>query len=544
MAGRKFIIPVLAIAAVAGGAVAYTHFNGASSDELSPQALAKVVPDEAYMTAFISTEPQNWAKLQKFGTPEAQAAVGKGLAEFQQKLLTDNKINYDTDVKPWVGNVMIALLPADAAKPKDPNVLMVVSIKDKTKALNFAQKLQSQSDSKAKAIDSDYKGIKITDYPGEKSSSYTAVVKNYLVLAPEKKTVEQAIDTVKGEPSLASKADFGALASKGIDMPNTIARIYVPDYAGSVQQLAASKSGTSPLSASSLDQLKKVKSIVANIGIDDAGLRMKSIANLDPQAKILEYKPVAGSVVAQFPTETFAMLNGAGISRYWAEAVEQSKANPQTQQTIAQMRQSAQSANLDLDKDIFGWMDGDFSLSFIASNEGILSQFGFGGVMVFDTSDRKTAEATLSKIDGLVKGNGFVQVANRDVQGKKITEWQSPQGVLVGHGWLDQDSVFVAIGEPLVNVMATKPARSLDSSESYKAAMSGLPKQNVGSFYLDMDQTMLLVNRVMLVAQKNTIPPETAAVLNSIRGVGMASTQADKATVQLEMLLALKPATK
>ncbi|XGV99667.1 MAG: DUF3352 domain-containing protein [Leptolyngbya sp. BL-A-14] len=541
MAGKKFIIPALAIAAVAGGAVAYVHFNGASGDELSPQALAKVVPDDAYMTAFISTEPQNWAKLQKFGTPEAQQVVGKGLADAQQKLLTDNKINYDTDVKPWVGNVMIALLPPDAAKPaKEPNVLMVVSIKDKTKALNFAQKLQGES--KTKAIESDYKGIKITDYPGEKSSSYTAVVKNYLVLAPEKKAVEQAIDTVKGEPSLASKADFSALLSKGVDMPNMIARIYVPDYAGTVQQLMTSKPGASPLSASSLDQLKKVKSIVAGIGIDDAGVRMKTVANLDPQAKTVEYKPVAGSVVAQFPTETFAMLNGAGISRFWADTVEQSKTNPQTAQTIAQMRQSVQAANLDLDKDIFGWMDGDFSLSLIAANEGILSQFGFGGVMVFNTSDRKTAEATLSKIDGLVKGNGFVQVADRDVQGKKITQWQTPQGVLAGHGWLDQNSVFVAIGEPLVNVMATKPAKALDSSDAYKTVMGGLPKQNVGSFYLDMDQTMSLVNRTMLVAQKNAIPSETAAVLNSIWGVGMASTQADKTMVQLEMLLALKPA--
>jgi Protein of unknown function (DUF3352) len=491
MAGKKLLIPALAIAAVAGGAIAYVHFNGASGDELSPQALAKVIPDDAYMTAFISMEPQNWAKLQKFGTPEAQKVVGKSLTDFQQKLLSDNKINYDTDVKPWVGNVMLAVLPSDIAKPvKEPNVLLVVGIKDKTKALSFAQKLQSES--KTKAIETDYKGIKITDYPGAKSSSYTAVVKNYLVLAPEKKAVEQAIDTFKGEPSVASKAEAGALLSKGVDMPNAIARIYVPDYAGAVQQLMASQPKATPLPAASLEQLKKVKSIVAGISIDDAGIRMKTIANLDPQAKTLEYKPVAGSVVAQFPTETFAMLNGAGISRYWAEAVEQSKSNPQTQQAIAQMRQSVQAANLDLDKDIFGWMDGDFSLSFIASNEGILSQFGFGSVMVFDTSDRKTAEATLSKIDGLVKGNGFVRVADRDVQGKKITEWQSPQGVLVGHGWLDQDSVFVAIGEPLVNVMATKPAKALDSSEAYKTVMGGLPKQNVGSFYLDMDQTMSL----------------------------------------------------
>ncbi|PSB26814.1 DUF3352 domain-containing protein [Stenomitos frigidus] len=541
MVGKKLLVPALAITAVAGGAIAYVHFNGASGDELSPQALAKVVPDDAYMTAFISMEPQNWAKLQKFGTPEAQAVVGKGFTDFQQKLLTDSKINYDADVKPWVGNVMLAVLPTDAAKPvKESNVLLVVGIKDKTKALSFAQKLQSES--KTKAIESDYKGIKITDYPGAKSSSYTAVVKNYLVLAPEKKAVEQAIDTVKGEPSLASKAEFGALLSKGVEMPNTIARIYVPDYAGTVQQLIASQSKAAPLPAASLDQLKKVKSIVAGIGIDDAGIRMKTIANLDPQAKTLEYKPVAGSVVAQFPTETFAMLNGAGISRYWAETVEQSKSNPPMEQAIAQMRQSMQAANLDLDKDIFGWMDGDFSLSFITLNEGMLAQFGFGGVMVFDTSDRKTAEATLSKIDGLVKGNGFVQVADRDVQGKKITEWQSPQGVLVGHGWLDQDSVFVAIGEPLVNVMATKPAKALDSSDAYKTVMGGLPKQNVGSFYLDMDQTMSLVNRTMLVAQKSSIPPETAAVLNSIRGIGLASTQADKTTVQVEMLLALKPA--
>ncbi|XHX80316.1 MAG: DUF3352 domain-containing protein [Stenomitos frigidus ULC029] len=541
MVGRKLIVPALAIAAVAGGALAYIHFNGASGDELSPQALAKVVPDEASMTAFISMEPQNWAKLQKFGTPEAQAVVGKGLADFQQKLLTNTNVNYDSDVKPWVGNVMIAVLPTAAKKPaKELNVLLVVGIKDKTKALSFAQKLQSES--KTKAIESDYKGIKITDFPGEKSSSYTAVLKNYLVLAPEKKAIEQAIDTFKGEPSLASKADVSVLSSKGIEMPNAIARLYVPDYAGTVQQLLHSNPGAAQLSASNLEQLKKVKSIVAGIGVDAAGLRMKTIANLDPQVKNLEYKPVAGSVVAQFPTETFAMLNGAGISRYWSEAVEQSKSNPQAEQTIAQMRQSLQAANLDLDKDIFGWMDGDFSLSLITANQGILAQFGFGGVMVFDTNDRKTAEATLSKIDGLVKGNGFVQVVDRDVQGKKITEWQSPQGVLVGHGWLDQDSVFVAVGEPLVNVMATKPAQALDSSEAYKTVMGGLPKQNVGSFYLDMDQTLSLINRTMLVAQKSTIPPETAAVLNSIRGIGVASTQADKTTVQLEMLLALKPA--
>lgn len=541
MAGKKFILPAIGVAAiVAGGTVAYLHFNRSTGDAANPQAFAKVIPDDAYMATFVSSNPQTWAKLQQFGTPEAQKVVGQGLTQFQQKLGTDAKIDYDKDLKPWVGDVMIALLPSQTQAPSEkPNMLIVVGIKDKASALNFANKMKNES--KVKSTESDYKGVKIADYPGEKGSTYTAVLKDYLVLAGEQKTIEQAIDTVQGKPSLASKPGADSLLAKGVEVQNPLARIYFPDYATAIQQFAVSGKQATPLSPQTIAQLKQVKSVVAAIGVDEAGLRLKANASLDPQTRTVEFKPAAGTIVGQFPADTLALVSGAGINYYWSQVVEGAKSSPNTQQTIDRVRQQMSTYNLDLDKDIFGWMDGEFALAMIPSNQGLLGAVGFGGALVIDTSNRQAAEAALTKFDTLAKSSGYVNVGQRDAQGKKITEWQTPQGAIVEHGWLDQDSVFVTLG-PLANTIATKPSPALDSSDTFKAATSSLPKQNMGYFYLDMDKTMSLVNRTVLAAQSNAIPPETAAVLNSIRGIGITSTQMDKTTGQFELLLALKPA--
>ena len=158
--------------------------------------------------------------------------------------------------------------------------------------------------------------------------------------------------------------------------------------------------------------------------------------------------------------------------------------------------------------------------------------------MVFNTSDRKAAENALSKLDNLAKGNA-VLVQQRDVQGKKITEWNSPMGAVLGHGWLDNNSVFLAFGGPLAETMATNPTLTLDSSDTFKGVTGNLPKPNLGYIYVDMDKTMTVINRYG-ANDPRPLPPNTIALLNSIRGIGITSTQADSSTGQLDMSLALK----
>ncbi|MBD2412061.1 metalloendopeptidase [Nostoc calcicola FACHB-389] len=551
----KFLIPAVGAAVVIAGSIAaYTYLksgpSGGSSDALGS---AKVVPSTAMMATYITTDPQAWAKLQQFGTPEAQKLVAKGLEDFNKEMFSDNNISYEKDIKPWAGGVMIALLPPNPVKPvqlnlppgaptapknvqPEPNILVVVGIKDKISALNFANKLKSQKG--VKFQESDYQGQKIIETTENGKPTYSVVLNNsHLVLAPEKQAVEKAIDTFKGQSSFASKEGASTIL-KGVDVKNSLAQIYVPDYASMVQQLAAASPQATQLPPQTLAQLKQVKSVVAGVGVDDAGVRVKAIANLDPQLIKYQYQSTPGNIVGQFPTDTFALVSGNGISRGWETVVEQSKNTPELKQALEQVRGQLKFVNIDLDKDVFGWMNGEFALGAIPSNQGVLASVGFGGALVFDTSDRKTAEATLTKLDTLAKTQQ-INIANRNIGGKDVTEWQIPQqGALLAHGWLDQDTVFVAVGGPVAEAIANRNSESLDKSEAFKAVTGSLQKPNSGYFYLDMDKTKTLpVVNSFISAEANTI-------LSSIRGFGITATSPDKSTSELEMLLALKPAAK
>ena len=108
MSGKKYLLPAVGAAVLmAGGAAAYLYLKGPAKDGTSPLAIARTIPDEAYAAAFISSDMQAWSKLQEFGTPEAQKLISEGLKEFEQQLLTKNNINFEKDLKPWVGNSMI-----------------------------------------------------------------------------------------------------------------------------------------------------------------------------------------------------------------------------------------------------------------------------------------------------------------------------------------------------------------------------------------------------------------------------------------------------
>jgi hypothetical protein len=548
----KFLVPVISTAiVVAGGIAAYVYFKAPSGDVSSPLGIAKVVPANALMATYINTDSQSWSKLQQFGTPQAQQLVAKGLQDINKQLLSDSNIVYETDIKPWIGGVMIAVLPPNSTirnppnppipVQPEPNILLVVGIKDKLSALKFATKLKEQKNLQIQ--ESEYKGEKIIASTRKTKSTYMVVLNNTrILLTPEKQAVEKAIDTYKGKPSFANKEGASSILAKGVDIQNSLAQIYVPDYANMAQQLTAFNPQSRPLPPETFAQLKQVKSMVAAVGVDDAGVRMKVVVNLDPQLNKFQYQNTPAKIVAQFPSDTFALLTGQNINRSWQTFLEQSKDYPEIKQGVEQARgQLKQAVNLDLDKEIFGWMDQEFALGAVKSSQGWLANVGFGGAMVFDTSDRKTAEATFTKLDDLAKKQSL-NITKRSIGGKNITEWQiTQQGTFIAHGWLDQDTVFLAIGGPVGEALADKKGQPLDNTNTFKAVTSSLQKPNGGYLYLDLENTSSLITR--LATQGKPLPLETNAVLSSIRGLGVTVNSADKSTSQMEMLLALKPSS-
>lgn len=538
MKKSRFLIVSAAVIA-AGGIATYLYLRNVALKVSSPLASAQIVPESAIMATFFEPNQQALHKLQQFGTPEARKLISQGYQEFEQENLAETNIEWEKDLKPWVGGVMLAFVPAEEGEDREPvNILMLVGIKNKVEALKFANKLKG--DKETKVIERKYRGETIREVTDESGKTYNlAILGDYLAIAPVAAAVEDAIDTFQGGASLAMRENAAESLQQSGEVENAIATIFVPNYRQLITEFTDDLPESEKLPTSSLEQLQKIDSVVMGIGVDDRGVRLRAVTKLNSPLPAEQTEVTSGEVLQRFPAETMMLMSGKGISLAWSQFVAQAQGNADLQEVLDMVRKSFKDVNLDVDREVFSWMNGEFALGLIGSNEGMLAQTGFGGAMVFETSDRSVAEAMLKKLNTMAVEKGGLAVKEKQVGAQSVTEWQmAGVGAFLGYGWLDDDSLFVALGEPLISVMMTMPGDGLIESQGFEEVLGSLPEPNQGYFYLDMDRVMVWANGYPLANM--IMPPEAKTILESIRGIGVTASWSDELTNQMEMLLALR----
>lgn len=548
---------------LAGAAGAYIYLQGIGR-QLTPVDSAKIVPKDTMLAAYIDTDSQNWQRLQQFGSPEFQTAIAKSFESLEKGIFSQKELNYQTDLKPWVGDVMLALLPPlsdnnsklNQASPNataapesktstnpqgnaEENVLLVVGIQNPLRAWLFQRDFQSKTQLKLEEFE--YKGVKISQsIIGENPPNYSAVLGKHLLLAEQQKVLEKAIDSYQNSASLATSSEGIELLKKWQEIKNPVLQVYLPNSTILTQGWPGNMSENPRLSETAAG----IKYAVVSAGIEPDGIRIKAIAKVDPE---LIPKPALREnqtgLLHRFPSETIALINGKGLKSYWAMVVEQVSIDPVMANNLTAMKTAFKAnTNLDLDRDIFSWMDGEFALGIMPSNQGILAQIGFGGVMLLETSDRPLAEATMKKIDQTFATKfPLLEVGAKTYEKLPVTEWKvkSQDIVLGGYGWLEPNLLLIALGQPMISLMSQPIAAPLNTSQNFLAIAGLLPTPNQSYFYLNMEQLMTIVNRAPL-PPGNQISPDVLAVLNSIQGIGVTSIRPAAEITQMDMLVALK----
>jgi hypothetical protein len=511
----------------------------------NPLASARLVPETAAFAAFVTTDSQTWAKLHQFGSPEARRLSQEYISRLTQSW--QQELDYEKDLQPLIGSVMLAMLPPSAPDlSPEPRFLAVVAIKDKLAAWNFfnnhKDKLTGEN-----LKNTDYRGIRLLEVtePGQ-PSFYVGVLDNHLVVSPDQQIVKQAIDTFRGAPSLAQRQGAADLFTPKIALDNPVAQFYFPDYANFFQEMVSFLPGGSGLNQQMLNQSRQYQSLAVGVGIDQVGIRIRTLSRLHPGSpKLLPDKPFSGNVVSRFPAETIALFSGPSLRHLWSNVVEQGAAIPGFQVSLSQLRQGLrQSANLDLEQDLLGWMDRDFAVGIIPTQQGPLAQIGFGGALVIDTGDRPRAELTLNTLDTLVRRNGM-SVQQRQLGGQPLTEWgMLGQGMLLGHGWLDQDTVFLGLGSSIVESMAARPTQTLKENQVFQAVSRTMPGSLSSYFYLDMNRVRILLYQNPAFVRSSLMAPEVEAILDSMQGIGFAASHPDPALQQGDIILAMTKNTE
>lgn len=540
----KLLLAVVALT-VCGSVAAALYLKTERYKAYSPLESGKLIPDEAMIATYVSATPHVLSELQNFGTPEAQALVSRGIKTFQQQSLAGATINFNRDVQPWIGGVMVALLPADGDKlGSEPQLLMVVGIKNKLKAWHFAQKLQASPEIKSQR--SQYRGVSLSSYTEKTGKQYSvAILNDQVVMAADPETVKRAIDTFMGSPSLVSLSGKSDLFMKSVNLSEPLVTVFIADYDRLTTDLGSTWSEVPGLSSKSLSAVKPIQSMVIGVGVEADGIRLKASAQFRPNGQVSPPTPAFGKMMDRFPSETVALVNSHDLHQMWLQLLTLGENNRDLNRIISQIRLALQAINLDADTEVFGWMDGEFALAAIASEKGVLASLGLGGVVLIETSDRPAAEIMLNKLNTLVaRGNPPINIEQRTLAGIEVTEWNDPkQGTLFGHGWLSPNIMFVAFGGPVVEAMTQNPTDPLNRSQRFQEISKSLPSSHHSYVYLDIEKITSWAMGYLLASPAIALQPNKMILLNSIRGVGISASFPDTAGVEVEMLLGLKPKT-
>ncbi|MBW4577931.1 MAG: DUF3352 domain-containing protein [Aphanothece sp. CMT-3BRIN-NPC111] len=553
---KKTSLPLIlgaAVLLIAGGAVAYWLFVQRQEVVGEVPIGAQLIPQDALLAVSMSTEPEQWQQLREYGTPETQAILDKQLATLRDTFLTANGYNYQQDIQPWLGKeVTIATLasrtstatsnptksaPGGAVPLAQHPTIMVLPIEDPLKAQQLLSKPKSPSS--PKFVERTYKGIQIRETRTAKSQNLsTTVLGRSLVVTTDPKATERAIDTYKGEPSLAATPGYPQALGQ-IQSAQPFGQLYlnVP-----VAAATAAASSARALSSENLAQAQQKQGIAATATLEPEGMSFKGISWFKPNSqKKLIVENNAKNMPSRLPADTLLMMSGGNLQQLWQDYAEGAQSNPLTPIKPENVRAGLKSTTgLDLEQDLLPWMKGEFSLALIPKPPEIPSELGAGVVLMVQASDRDRAEKTFNQLDEVMSKKYQFQVQQTELGGQPIVNWTSQLGGLTAtHGWLDGNVAFMTLGAPLAQVVVPKPKATLEDNELFKNAVFADLSPKNGHFFIDVDRT---INDGNLALPQ--FAPQQKTLLAGIRAIKVSAAIRNERSSRFDIFVLLKKVGK
>ena len=518
-------LTLLTIVTVGGG---YYFGRNLLGSELTPKSSAKITPQSAFVTSYISTNTEEWSKLDKFASPTNQERIGENLEDFVDDKLkdVDNNLDYQKDIAPWIGGISFTLLPPSSTSI-DFHPVTIIGIKNKFKAWRFFH--QQKDKMKTEVETKKYKNI--TVYNVTDNNVWATIFDNYLIVSDSENGIQQIIDTYKGESSLAQ------LDNKNFSAKNSLFQVYLPQYDRFL--LKAIANFVPSANSDKLSQLQsgKVNSMTINVNIEDYGFNFQTIFDLDDKiaAKNKALEPISDTLLAQIPQETILMFNGGNIDTIWQNVEDNQKNIPELDKFISEAKKLvSQKLNLDLENDFINWLDGEFIFSL--SN---VSNTQVKGYLLLQSGNQKQGNKTLNHLTNIVKRLPSVKVKKNNIKGINVTELTNFRQNLLSYGWLNNNSLLVTFANDFQEVINVNRKNSLLNNETFQITTQSLPQENYGYFYLDLQKTLETAKNLNSPLFNN-VPPDIKAISESLKAIAITSSSPNPNTAQLDINLSLQ----
>lgn len=501
---------------------------------LNPLSGAKVISNEAVMTSLIYTDSDHWQKAESLSVNPGATALSRVTSEIEQELTALN-INYEEDIQSWLGNAMVAVIPQQDNEAQ-PNILIVLGIKNPFNAYQFFRKVKAAEKGELEFTDYKNKRINIiNNQQGEKVN--VALLGNKIVLSDDVSAIKQAIDTYQGEPSLAEDLNGKIALRQPFKFRNELVKVYITNY-----NYILNNSNYSTPSQNKLAELQPVTSVAFGMGVEDNQLNLQSFAEINPDFIPTETKSNNNEILNQLPEETIAFVSGQGINEFWSGLVAIGEKDRDVKQTIEGIRTATKwTTGLDLDQDVFNWMDGEFALGIVSTNRTIIPELNLklGTVMLFESSDRDTANNTLNALDNQIQQQLGVASLQKQFKQQTVNQLSVPNSNLnLSYGWIDKKNLLLTFGSGVFESLENDNQSSLAKSLDFKQIAQELPKKNQGYFYFNVEKALIEFKQIP--GLPIDYDSETVKTIESIKSIGATSSIVDSDTSKLDMVILFK----
>jgi hypothetical protein len=561
---KKNKLPLLltlgaAVIVISGGVTAYFLLRQRPLFLGDTPTGSQLVPQDALLTASISTDSEQWQQLHKYGTIETQAALDKHLSQLRDEFLTANGYNYEQDIKPWLGKtVMIAYLgsrtpiavtPQGQASPpgipffRQPDIL-VLPIEKPNQVQQLLDKAKSQKTTPL--VERVYKGVQLRETQRSKSPNYSvAVLERFVVVTNNPKTTERVIDTYKGAASVVSTPGYTEQISK-IKAPNPFAQLYLnmPVFAA-----ALATNSKRELSPDQIAAGQPRQGVAATVSLEPQGMRFQGVSWLKPNSTHKnEVENPTSLLPRRLPADTLLMTSGSNFAQFWQDYAQTAESNPLALISPVNITNGLKaSLGLGLEENFLPWMAGEFTLALIPASPEVLAlpgnqqspPLGAGVVFMVQASDRSRAEQSLKQLDEVMATRYRFQVEPAKLGGQPVINWTSPLGgVSATHGWLEGNVVFLTLGAPIASAIIPQPQATLPQTPLFQQTVPTKPNPNNGQFFLDVERT---INSGTMNLQQ-LVPPEPKMLTKAINTIGITSAISDKRSNRFDLFIQLKTA--
>jgi hypothetical protein len=491
----------------------------------SPLGLLNGSRDEPSAAMFISKQAPVMASLmvnpdrvtalrQIIAKPGERKQARAELDQFKQGLVSASGLNYQRDLQPWLGNeITLAVttldIDRDSENGQQPGYLMALTTKDPQRSREFLQVFwQKQAIAGTDLIFEPYKGTKLIygselkDGQAGKSNSplllASAVVGNRFVLfANSPKVLRDAINTVQAaELGLGNSANYQTAIANLTQ--GRVGMVFL-----NLPQLAALTGEESVAVANSEEVSAAYQGLAIALGLNRQGLTAET-ALLTPAVDITSTPFTSKPVEALKYISASSPLSASGVNLDLAWA--------SLSQGVSGYRSIADLVNrpvealndrwkLDLPKDIFSWVKGEYALGLVPrEEEGTEQKTLSDWVFVADKSTDQNAQSAIERLDDIAKAQG-ISIGSLQLSDQTVNVWtrllvagdakkRNPKTVDVQaqvagvHASVGNYEIFTTSVEAMDDVLkATK--NPISQTKGFEQAIAPLSAPNNGYLYLD-----------------------------------------------------------